>query len=181
MYDDQHRLLDSLEQARSALRAATQYLDERTAASTIVFGEWTIKDLLAHLIAWGDELRSEISQILVHPAPRYDYVISEQDDYDQWNQDQVAHKRDLSLAGLLAEIERDYRQTADLIRRLAPGQLGMRGVVPWRIQQLPAPQAVTPETSMTVASLLEIHIRHLHEHAGDIQRLGDAANRPAQA
>ena len=181
MPDQQQKLLDNLEQARRSLLESTRGLDERTAAHKTVFGNWTIKDVLAHLVSWGDELRSEIGEILVHPAPRYGYVISSQDDYDQWNQSQVAHKRALSLPEILAELDRDYQETGALIRRLAPDQLQTRGVVPWRIEQLPPPEEVTPETSMTVADLLEIHIGHIHEHAEDIQRLNNASSRPALA
>ena len=104
MPDQQQKLLDNLKQARRSLLESTLGLDERTAADTTVFGNWTIKDVLAHLVSWGDELRSEIGEILVHPAPRYDYVISSQDDYDQWNQSQVAHKRALSLPETISAI-----------------------------------------------------------------------------
>lgn len=181
MHEDQQRLLASLEQARRSLLESIQGLDERTATSATVFGDWTIKDLLGHLVAWGDELRSEIREIVIHPAPRYRYVISSQDDYDQWNRRQIAQKRSLSLPEILAELDRDYQQTVALIQRLAPDQLQRRGVVPWRIEQLPPPEEVTPATSMSVAGLLEIHIRHVNEHAEDIKRLHNTSGQPPRA
>jgi hypothetical protein len=170
MDDYQHRLKNRLERVRESLLASIEGLDERLATTAAIFGNWTVKDVLAHLVSWGDELRSEIGEILIDPAPCYSYVIPSDSDYDVWNQSTVAANKSLSLGEMLAELERDYQETADLIKRLAPGDLQRRGVVPWRIEALPAPEEATPETSMSVAALLETHIRHIEEHAEEITR-----------
>jgi hypothetical protein len=170
---DQHgqRLINSLEEARDFLLTSIKGIDEPIATtSTLVLGDWTVKDIIAHLVSWGDELRSEIREILIDPTPRYSYVISSDEDYDEWNRRQVAVKQSLSLGETLAELERDYQETVDLVKRLAPDEMQRRGVVPWRIEQLPPPEAVRPETSMSVADLLAIHIQHMEEHAEEIKR-----------
>ena len=164
------RLMNRLERVRESLLTSIEGLDERLATGATVFGNWTVKDVIAHVISWGDELRSEIHEILIDPAPRYSYVIPSDRDYDAWNQSTVAANKALSLREMLAELERDCQETADLIQRLAPGDLQRRGVVPWRIEELPPPEEVTPETSMSVAALLETHIRHIEEHADEITR-----------
>ena len=167
----QQRLIDRLGKARDSVLTSIQGLDDPIAATgTPILGDWTVKDIIAHLVSWGDELRSEIREILIDPAPRYSYVISSERDYDEWNRRQVAAKQSLSLRETLAELERDYQETVDLVKRLAPDEMQRRGVVPWRIEQLPPPEAVTPETSMSVADLLAIHIQHMEEHAEEIKR-----------
>lgn len=167
----QQMLIISLERARDSLLTAIEGLDESSAATGApVLGDWTLKDVIAHVVSWGDELRLEIREILTDPTPHYAYVISSDRDYDEWNQRQVATRKASSLQEILAELERDYQETLNLIRRLAPEELPKRGVVPWRFEQLPPPKDVTPENSMSVAGLVEIHIQHVEEHAEEIRR-----------
>jgi hypothetical protein len=168
MDEHQGRLQNRLERARESLLASIEGVDERTLTGTMVCGVWTVKDVLGHLVSWGDELRSEIGEILIDPAPRYSYVISSDRDYHGWNQSRVAAKESLSLREMLAELERDCQESEDLIKRLAPDELHRRGVVPWRIEGLPSPEEVTPGTSMSVAALLETHIQHIEDHAEEI-------------
>ena len=166
----QQKLIDSLEKARDSLLTSIAGLDDPMAATTApVCGDWTVKDVIAHLVSWGDELRSEIREILIDPTPPYSYVISSERDYDEWNRRHVAARQSPSLREMLAELDRDYQETVDLVKRLAPDQLHRRGVVPWKIEQLPPPEAVTPENSMSVADLLVIHVQHMEEHAEEIR------------
>jgi hypothetical protein len=166
MDEHQQRLMNSLERARNSLLTSIKGVDE----SAPVLGDWSLKDVIAHVVSWGDELRSEIREILIDPTPHYSYLISSDRDYDAWNRSQVAARKSWSLPEILGELERDYQETLDLIQRLAPDELPRRGVVPWRIEQLPPPQEVTPENSMSVADLVKIHIRHMDEHAEEIRR-----------
>jgi hypothetical protein len=168
MEEHQDRLRNRLDRARQSLLASIEGVDESTLTGTALFGDWTVKDVLGHIMSWGDELRSEIGEILVDPAPRYGYVISSDRDYAEWNRSQVAGKRSSSLSEILADLDRDCTETADLIDRLAPDELGRRGVVPWRLEGFPSYEEVRPGTSMSVAGLLEIHIQHMEEHAEDI-------------
>lgn len=169
MDEYQLRLGNRLESAEKSLLASIEGVDEDTVTSVTVCGEWTIKDVLGHIIAWGDELRSEIGEILIDPTPRYNYVISSDGDYEEWNRSQAAQKQSSSLHEILAELVRDYDETVGLLERLAPDEMRRRGVVPWRIEGLPLPEEVTPGTSMSVVGLLETHIQHIEEHAEEIR------------
>jgi len=165
MDEQQQSLMNSLERARDSLLTSSEGLDEPAP----VLGDWTFKDIIAHIVSWGDELRSEIREILIDPTPPYSYLISSDRDYDAWNQRQVAAKKSLSLREILAELERDYQETLDLVKRLTTDELHRRGVVPWKIEQLPPPKEVTPANSMSVADLVKIHIHHIEEHAEEIR------------
>ena len=168
MDEHRQRLQVRLERARDALLSAIEGVDEGTITERTVFGDWTIKDVLGHIVSWGDELRSEIGEILIDPTPRYGYVISGRGDYEEWNRSQAAQKKSVSLREILADLDRDCAETVDLIKRLAPDELHRRGIVPWRIEGLTPPVEVTPDTSMSVVALLEIHIQHIEEHAEEI-------------
>ena len=180
MDEHQQMLIISLERARDSLLTAIEGLDESTAATGApVLGDWTLKDVMAHVVSWGDELRLEIREILTDPTPQYSYLISSDRDYDEWNQSQVAARKSSSLPEILDELERDYQETLDLIKRLAPDELPRRGVVPWRIEQLPPPTEVTPENSTSVADLVKIHIQHIEEHAEEIKHWRRQGETPA--
>ena len=170
MDEHQERLQNRLERARVSLLTSIEGVDEGVLTETTVFGDWTVRDVLGHIVSWGDELRSEIREILIDPRPRYGYVISSDRDYEEWNRSQAAQKKSSSLLEILAELDRDCAETVDLINRLAPDQLQKRGVVPWRIEGLTPPVEVTPDTSMSVGALLEIHIQHMEDHAEEIGR-----------
>jgi hypothetical protein len=170
MDEYQGRLHDRLERARESLLTSIEGVDERTIAEAVVFGDWTVKDVLGHIVSWGDELRSEIGEILIDPAPRYSYMISSDRGYEEWNRSQAAGKKLSSLREILAELERDHAETVGLLERLTPDELQRRGVVPWRIEGLPPPEEVTPGTSMSVAALIGIHIQHMKDHAEEIGR-----------
>jgi hypothetical protein len=145
-------------------------LDQGTVTNATIFDDWTVKDIMGHLVSWGDELRSEIREILLDPTPAYGYVISSDKDFEEWNQNRAAAKRPLSMPEILDSLDRDYQESADLIRRLAPDELQRRGVVPWSLGPLPPPEVITLETSMSVAALIETHIQHITEHSEDIRR-----------
>ena len=167
----QQRWLQSrLERAREWLLASIEGVDQRTLTETTVSGDWTVKDIWGHIVSWGDELRSEIREILIDPAPRYGYVISSDRDYEVWNRSQAAQKKSASLHEIMGELDRDCEETVDLIKRLTPDELQTRGVVPWRIEELTPPAEVAPDTSMSVGELLEIHIQHIEDHAEEIGR-----------
>lgn len=168
MDEHQGRLRNRLERARESLLTSIEGVDERTITEAVVFGDWTVKDVLGHIVSWGDELRSEIGEILIDPAPRYSYMISSDRGYEEWNRSQAAGKKPFSLREILAELKRDHAETVGLLERLSLDELQRRGVVPWRIEQLPPPEEVTPGTSMSVVALLETHIQHLEDHAGEI-------------
>jgi hypothetical protein len=170
MDEHQGRLQNRLERAREALLTSIEGVDERTLTGTMVCGVWTVRDVLGHIISWGDELRSEIGEILIDPTPRYSYVISSDRGFEEWNRSQAAQKKSSSLREILADLDRDHAETVGLLERLAPDELGRRGVVPWRIEKLPPPEEVTPGNSMSVAALLETHIQHIEDHAGEIGR-----------
>ena len=66
------------------VRASVQKL-RRVDESAPVLDDWSLKDVIAHVVSWGDELRSEIREILIDPTPHYSYLISSDRDYDAWN------------------------------------------------------------------------------------------------
>ena len=69
--------------------------------------------------------------ILDDDHPEYDHQISGADDFSAWNQNWVDGKRAWSLDQILADVDRDYQESVELITALTGEQLSQRGLTPW--------------------------------------------------
>ena len=93
--------------------------------------DWTIKDILGHIISWNEEFRANIEMILRGEHPGYHHVIHGGDNFSDWNSRSIAEKRAYPLERILAEVERDYQEALALIERLKVGDYRKRDVTPW--------------------------------------------------
>ena len=85
--------LNRLADAETRLADSIRDLDETTLCTEFVLDDWTIKDILGHLVSWNKEFRSNIAVILQGEHPGYDHSISGKDDFNAWNQQWIAEKR----------------------------------------------------------------------------------------
>lgn len=102
--------LGRMRAARAELNEALSGLTEDQITHDIVLGEWTIKDILAHLGAWENE-----TALSVERAARGETVgplINES--VDEWNERRVAERRRLPLVDVMQEFNdaRDRLLTA---------------------------------------------------------------------
>lgn len=82
-----------LDEEHSALLRSIRDLDEQTIVTEAITDESTLKDIIGHIVSWGDEFRFEIGCILETPTPAYDYIISQDHDIRDWNHEQAEKKR----------------------------------------------------------------------------------------
>ncbi len=91
--------LERMRSNRVALNEALSGLSEEQIGQDIVSGEWTVKDILAHLAAWQNE-----TLLSVQRAERGEQIgpmIAES--VDEWNQRRVAERRRLPVMYVLQE------------------------------------------------------------------------------
>lgn len=150
------KLIDALEKARADLLKVFEGLDEMTLSDTIVSGQWTVKDILGHLVSWGDEFRREVHTILSE-QPSYDYTIRADDHFNAWNLAEADKKTDMSWQQALGEFERDGREMTALIESLSKEQLQTKGPVPWG------------DKSIKVEAIIKIHPSHIKHHTKILQ------------
>lgn len=65
----QSAFLQRLTDAKERLQASIEGLDETTICTQPVIGEWTIKDILGHIVTWNEEFRANILMILQDELP----------------------------------------------------------------------------------------------------------------
>ncbi len=99
--------------ARDELNEAISGLSEEQMSQDIVAGEWSVKDILAHLASWQNEAllsveRAERGEV---PGP----LISES--VDEWNGRRVAEWRRLPLVDVMQEFNATYDQLLKALDR----------------------------------------------------------------
>jgi uncharacterized damage-inducible protein DinB len=162
--------LQQLADAKERLRVAIEYLDHKVLCTEPVVGEWTIKDLLGHIVSWNQEFRSNIAMILEGVHPGYDHQISGEGDFSSSNQEWFAQKQDWSLDRILADVENDYNQAVNLILRLTAKELRLRGVTPWKEAASLKPQEPTKLDTDSVGTLINYQWRHMNMHIRQIEK-----------
>ena len=110
MADLKTRLIQLLELSRSFQQQLIADLDpaERTANGT--WENWSLKDELAHVIAWQMNALARIAA-LIHAEPPPDF-----DDYEAINRSVYQTNRDRTLAEIVAEGDRAYADFVALIQ-----------------------------------------------------------------
>ena len=163
-------LVQRLTRVRDHLLGAIEGLDETTLTTEPVLTAWTIKDIVGHVVSWGDEFRSDVRTILEGTHPGYDHLISTEDDFSEWNGRQIAQKRDWRWPCLREDLDRDYQETVELIGRLQSKDFRQRGVTPWKPAATQRPDVLTRRDTESVERLIKYHVGHIAVHARALEK-----------
>lgn len=124
-------LIEEMKTERAALEKLLAALTPDQMVQPGALGEWSVKDVLAHLIEWEQMflgwyaagLRGERP-----PTPAEGY---------NWGQLPALNKaiykkhRERSLEDVLQQFQASYLQTLELVESLPDGDLFVRGLYPW--------------------------------------------------
>jgi len=142
-----HELLSQLEAARQELVAALQGLPEEK-MTTPMLGEWSVRDVLAHIAAWDEVAAQDLRRLAKGRVPTV-AAIRGQEDVDRWNGFFVAARRPFPLSQVLAELEENRAYLRQVLAEL--------------------PEALFGE-GQPGRTFCEIPARHDREHAEQIRR-----------
>jgi uncharacterized damage-inducible protein DinB len=148
-------LLEYLAQGRARLLLAIEGLSEEEMTVLGVVGNWSVKEILAHIAAWDKETSSVIKKALAPGHTKFDYNISGARGFAKWNAREVEKRRAMSVGQILAEMEEAREGLIELTYQLSDEELNHRFVPPWR-------WPTTPRRN------LEIQAKHDIEHAEQI-------------
>jgi uncharacterized damage-inducible protein DinB len=164
------QFIHHLTETHQHLNNAIAGLDPQVCSSEPVAGDWTIKDILGHIVSWNEEFRREIEMILHGQHPGFDTIISFENDYGDWNQQQVERKRDWPWQRILDDLETDYQMAVALVQRLKPEEYNLRGVIPWSPAAQDRPVELSSENTESIETLVSVHWWHTEAHIKDIMR-----------
>lgn len=108
-----HQLFQKLEQAWTALKESYVGLSEAQLTEPGVMGEWSVKDILAHVTTWEQEALKYLPLILSGGrALRYIQFGG----IDAFNAQMAAQKRGMALSEVLRQLEETHRQLLDYLQ-----------------------------------------------------------------
>jgi len=117
---DKQRLLRRLDTAWAALKESYAGLSDPRLTEPGVTGDWSVKDILAHVTTWEREALTHLPLILAGGRPpryvRYGGI-------DAFNAKMTDEKRGLSLAEVLQQLDDTHRHLVDFVRRAPDAQL----------------------------------------------------------
>jgi DinB superfamily len=108
------RLLRSLDRAWAALKEAYAGLSDAQLTEPGVTGDWSVKDILAHVTTWEREALTHLPLITAGGRPpryvRYGGI-------DAFNAKMTEQKRGLSLSRVLTQLDDTHAHLMDFVRR----------------------------------------------------------------
>ncbi len=121
-----------------------------------LFGDWTAKDVLAHVAAWDRELVRGLDEILAGHRPSFASYSEE-----EFNEAAVRASRARPFAGVLAELREAHEALVNRIEALTDNE--------W---EAPSPHRWSYQSPITVASLFGYSYKgetHYGGHASEIE------------
>ena len=107
-----YQLFQKLEQAWTALKESYSGLSEAQLMEPGVLGEWSVKDILAHVTTWEEEALKYLPLILTGSTPpRYTRFGG----IDGFNAQMAEQKRDMALSEILRQLEETHRRLLDYL------------------------------------------------------------------
>lgn len=121
------RVLRTLETAWAAFEESYAGLPEAAFLEPDVVGDWSVKDVLAHVNTWEEEALRYLPVIATGGTPPRYLTYG---GIDAFNALMAERKRDLALSDVRRRLEESHRQVVDLIRGV-PEHL-LTGETPFR-------------------------------------------------
>ena len=149
----QAELLSEIREERRKLEELLATLTPDQMVTGGVDGDWSIKDILAHIATWEGWMRDWTTSLVSGQAPR----VPEEWNIDRMNAEAHARLRDMPLPKVLREFQRSYRQSLALIEGLTEAQLRAETLDTWPLG--PLWSKVADNTSW-----------HYREHRLDIEK-----------
>lgn len=118
---DRAQLLKRVETAWSAFKDSFADLPDARLTEPGVTGDWSVKDILAHISIWEEEAIKHLPHIIAGGTPpRYSVTYG---GIDAFNAQMVAQRRSLSLAEVRRQLEDTHQRLLDVVQQLPEEQI----------------------------------------------------------
>jgi uncharacterized protein (TIGR03083 family) len=112
-------VLEKIRQERERLEAAIAGMSEAEMAEPGVVGNWSVKDLLAHVTAWEAELVTALWYNTLGRRPSLGSI----GDVDAWNAERYEENKDRPLDRILSDFHGVYEQLLQRVEKLSDDEL----------------------------------------------------------
>jgi hypothetical protein len=115
------QLLERLDKAWVAFKASYAGLSEAQLVEPGVTGDWSVRDIIAHVTTWDEEALKHLPSILEgRKPPRYSVTYG---GIDAFNAVMTKKKKGLSLSEVLRQLDKSHRRVIEVIERAPEDQL----------------------------------------------------------
>ena len=114
---DKASILDELRSKYVALEAILAPLDEAQMTKTGVIGDWSIKDILAHITAWHHRLLARLHAARQNEEPTISGPDSEEE-MDRLNEQFYQENKSRPLADVLGDFRSSYLQIVEVVQAM---------------------------------------------------------------
>lgn len=118
--DRARRLLNTLDLAWTAFKESYAGLPESRLIEPGVVGDWSVKDIIAHVTTWEQEALKHLPVIIEGGRPPRYVTYGGIDAFNAWMTEQ---KRALSLSEVQTQLDETHSQLIDFIRSVPEDQL----------------------------------------------------------
>ncbi len=124
-------LLDAIRSSRAALEDALARFDEKALVTATVTGEWTPKDIMAHVADWERRFLRWVEAGRRGEEPERPEIGMAWDDLDRLNREVVERSRARSLDEVRAEFVASHRAILDAVAAMSEDELFAVGYYAW--------------------------------------------------
>lgn len=110
-------------------------------------GTWTAKDVVGHLAAWSDLLLDGVEALVQGRAGAVQVV-----DVDAWNADQIASRKDWTVARVRSAWEGALARALCLASQLSPGEMSRPRPAAWS------------DGSTSPSDVFDLWLLHIEQH-----------------
>lgn len=117
------RLLSELQAEQAAFEAMLSGIDDAYLTEPRAAGDWSIKDIVAHLTGWRQRTVGRLQAALHHqptPAPPWPPHLQTDDEINAW---MIASRRDLPYSAILQENRAVFQQLVDTLSAFPEAEL----------------------------------------------------------
>lgn len=160
--------IQQLRAARKEFSETIQGLTEEDFLRARAINKWTLKDLMAHIASWDEEIVRVLQTFTLSGESQYTYTISDLDGFSRWNDEQVAMRTALSANDAISEFESARRDLIQVVEGLTDPVLNRSRMTSWG----------KPETGF---ELILGQAEHDREHADQVRSYRKKIERWARA
>jgi hypothetical protein len=114
---DKDKILDEMRTKYAALEGILAPLDESRMTTEGVNGDWSIKDILAHITAWHLRLLDRLHAATRNEEPTLSGVVTDEE-VDRLNEQFYNENKSRPLKDVLTDFRTTYLQIADVVQAM---------------------------------------------------------------
>jgi uncharacterized damage-inducible protein DinB len=123
--------IQQLRAARKELQETLAGMSEEDFLRARAIDKWTLKDTLAHLASWDEEVVRVLQTFTMPGESQYTYIISERNGFAVWNEEEINARRERTVSQIMSEFETARRDLIQVIEGLTDAVLNRSRMTSW--------------------------------------------------